>query len=285
MRINIRKAGPLIATGLACAGVIATALLAAKKAPEVREAVEEAHLERGEDLKPIEVVKAAAPLAWPVCAAAAGTIACIVGIQAMNQKQQASLVAMYGVAAKSLKKYDSKIKELFGEDAPTKVKTAIAQDTANEAYVPNPIGDACMFYDMISGRYFTSTMLEVRNAEYHFNRNFVLRGGQAVLNELYDFLGLDHIEGGDIQNHFDELLAKAKLAEADFCTPQEKRKWAYENELSIIYRGEAITVDAANKQFMEYTAEGAVEKCQELQQLIAAAKDTIRNTYPDEMEV
>lgn len=118
MRINIRKAGPLIATGLACAGVIATALLAAKKAPEVREAVEEAHLERGEDLKPIEVVKAAAPLAWPVCAAAAGTIACIVGIQAMNQKQQASLVAMYGVAAKSLKKYDSKIKELFGEDAP-----------------------------------------------------------------------------------------------------------------------------------------------------------------------
>ena len=36
---------------------------------------------------------------------------------------------------------------------------------------------------------------------------------------------------------------------------------------------------------MEYTAEGAVEKCQELQQLIAAAKDTIRNTYPDEMEV
>lgn len=198
MRINIRKAGPLIATGLACAGVIVTALLAVKKAPEVQKAVEDARLEQGGALKPLEVVKAAAPSAWPVCAVAAGTIACIVGIQAMNQKQQASLVAMYGVAAKSLKKYDSKIKELFGEDAPTKVKTAIAQDTANETHVPNPIGDACMFYDMISGRYFTSMMLEVRNAEYHFNRNFVLRGGQAVLNELYDFLGLDHIEGGDI---------------------------------------------------------------------------------------
>ena len=63
-------------------------------------------------------------------------------------------MAMYGVAAKSLKKYDSKIKELFGEGAPAKVKTAIAQDTANETHVPNPIGDACMFYDMISGRYF-----------------------------------------------------------------------------------------------------------------------------------
>ena len=198
MRINIRKAGPLIATGLACAGVIVTALLAVKKAPEVQEAVEDARLERGGDLKPLEVVKAAAPSAWPVCAVAAGTIACIVGIQAMNQKQQASLVAMYGVAAKSLRKYDSKIKELFGENAPAKVKTAIAQDTADETHIPNPVGDACLFYDMISGRYFTSTMLAVRDAEYHFNRNFVLRGGQAVLNELYDFLGLDHIEGGDI---------------------------------------------------------------------------------------
>ena len=86
MRINIRKTGPLIATGLACAGVIITALLAVKKAPEVQEAVEDARLERGGVLSPIEVVKAAAPSAWPVCVAAAGTIACIVGIQAMNQK-------------------------------------------------------------------------------------------------------------------------------------------------------------------------------------------------------
>ena len=84
MRINIRKAGPLIATGLACAGVIVTALLAVKKAPEVQEAVEDARSERGGALNPIEVVKAAAPSAWPVCAVAAGTIACIIGIQAMS---------------------------------------------------------------------------------------------------------------------------------------------------------------------------------------------------------
>ena len=91
MRINIRKAGPLIATGLASAGVIVTALLAVKKAPEVQEAVEDARSERGGVLNPIEIVKAAAPSAWPVCAVAAGTIACIIGIQAMNQKQQIRL--------------------------------------------------------------------------------------------------------------------------------------------------------------------------------------------------
>lgn len=197
MRINIRKATPLIATGVACAGVVITAILAAKKGPEVQKAVEEARLERGGYLKPTELIKAAAPTAWPICAAAAGTVACIVGIQALNQKQQASLVAMYGVAAKALNKYDGKIKELFGEEAPLKVKTTIAQDDAEIQKPHSPIGDACLFYDMISGRYFTSTMLEVRDAEYHFNRNFILRGGEACLNELYDFLGLDHIDGGD----------------------------------------------------------------------------------------
>lgn len=198
MRINIRKAAPLIATGVACAGVVITAILAAKKGPEVQNAVEEARLERGGYLKPTELIKAAAPTAWPICAAAAGTVACIIGIQALNQKQQASLVAMYGVTAKTLKKYDGKIKELFGEDAPTKVKTAIAQDDAEAQKPQPPAGDRCLFYDMISGRYFTSTMLEVRDAEYHFNRNFILREGRACLNELYDFLGLDRIEGGDI---------------------------------------------------------------------------------------
>lgn len=198
MRINIRKAAPLIATGLACAGVIGTAILAAKKIPEAKKAVEEARLERGGYLKPTEIVKAAAPSAWSVCAMGAGTIACIIGIQAMNQKQQASLIAMYGIAAKSLQKYDSKIKELFGEDAPAQVKMAIAQETADEVKPHKPVGDACLFYDMVSGRYFTSTMLAVRDAEYHFNRNFILRGGGACLNEFYDFLGLDHIDEGDI---------------------------------------------------------------------------------------
>lgn len=198
MRINIRKSGALVATCLACVGVVATAIATAKKAPEIKSAIEEAQLEKDGPLSPTEIVKAAAPSAWPVCAVAVGTIACIVGIQMINQKQQASLIAMYGVAAKTLQKYDGKIKELFGDAAPLQVKTAIAQDNTKEIPAQTTPGDEVLFYDMISDRYFTRTMLEVRDAEYHFNRNFVLRGGQAALNELYDFLGLDHIDGGDI---------------------------------------------------------------------------------------
>ena len=54
-----------------------------------------------------------------------------------------------------------------------------------------------MFYDSFSQRYFTSTMSSVLNAQYHVNRNFVLKGW-SNLNELYDFLGLEKHSGGDI---------------------------------------------------------------------------------------
>lgn len=50
--------------------------------------------------------------------------------------------------------------------------------------------DSLLFFDELSNRYFWSSIEEVREAEYHFNRNLALRG-YAELNELYDFLGLE----------------------------------------------------------------------------------------------
>ena len=87
-----------------------------------------------------------------------------------------------------------------------------------------------------------------------------------------------------IQAHFDELFAEAKLAGTDTRTAQEKRTWAYANELSVVYDGEAITINAASELLAEYEAEGATESYKELQTLISAAKEKIRTTYPDEME-
>jgi len=37
----------------------------------------------------------------------------------------------------------------------------------------------------------------VLQAEYHINRNMVL-GAFVTLNDFYDFLGISHVEGGDI---------------------------------------------------------------------------------------
>ena len=54
-----------------------------------------------------------------------------------------------------------------------------------------------LFYDSFSKRYFQATISQVLQAEYHINRNMVL-GAFVTLNDFYDFLGISHIEGGDV---------------------------------------------------------------------------------------
>ena len=53
-----------------------------------------------------------------------------------------------------------------------------------------------IFYEEVSGESIARYEREVMDAEYHLNRNFVLRG-VASLNEFYAFLGLPETRYGD----------------------------------------------------------------------------------------
>lgn len=64
-------------------------------------------------------------------------------------------------------------------------------------------------------------------------------------------------------------------------TPEELRERAYETEKVVSYEGVMLTVDEANRKWREYQAEGN-SKAAELTALIANAKATIREQYPDE---
>lgn len=64
-------------------------------------------------------------------------------------------------------------------------------------------------------------------------------------------------------------------------TPKELREQEYETNKCITYDGETLTVDEANRLWQEYQAEGNA-KAEELTTLIAAAKASIREQYPDE---
>lgn len=66
----------------------------------------------------------------------------------------------------------------------------------------------------------------------------------------------------------------------DIISPEEKRKEAYKTDLIITWENKMITVDEANKIFVEYFAEGN-SKSDEIQILIIAAKEEIREKYPD----
>ena len=63
-------------------------------------------------------------------------------------------------------------------------------------------------------------------------------------------------------------------------TPEELRERAYETDKVISYEGKMLTVDEANRKWQEYQAEGN-SKANELTTMIANAKATIREQYPD----
>lgn len=59
------------------------------------------------------------------------------------------------------------------------------------------------------------------------------------------------------------------------------REEAYNTQAIIEWHGEMLTVTKAAQQWQYYAAEGNTEKTDELTALIAAAKQTIREQYPD----
>ena len=64
-------------------------------------------------------------------------------------------------------------------------------------------------------------------------------------------------------------------------TPAQQREKAYNTQAIIEWEGQMLTVTRAAQKWQYYAAEGN-EKADELTSLIAAAKQTIREQYPDE---
>jgi hypothetical protein len=66
-------------------------------------------------------------------------------------------------------------------------------------------------------------------------------------------------------------------------TPTQQREQAYNTQPIVAWEGEVLTVTQAATKWQYYAAEGNA-KADELQELIANAKQAIRAQYPDEEE-
>ena len=145
------------------------------------------------------------------------TIACIFGANILNKHQQATITSAYALLSNTYQDYERKTKEIFGEEGHQKIIDAIAAERADDVYISSPgicgsdslsfsernPEDVRLFYDSFSERYFESTIPQVLEAEYHLNRNWAL-GREICVNDLYDFLGIDKIPGGEALGWFYE---------------------------------------------------------------------------------
>lgn len=200
----LKRNSSTILTCVGAVGVIGTAVMAVKATPKALSLLEQAKEKKGDNLTKIETIQTAGIVYIPSAIIGLSTICCIFGANVLNRKQQASLASAYALVDNAYKEYRNKVKELFGEDADTKIREEIIKEKIKDdwhAYTPglnslDSSDDICLFYDEVGERYFESRPSDVFNAEYHLNRNFTLRGC-ASLNEFYMFLGLEETKAGE----------------------------------------------------------------------------------------
>ena len=200
----LKRNSSTILTCIGSAGVIVTAVVAVKATPTALTLLKEAKEEKGEDLTPLETIVTAGPAYIPSAVIGVSTIACIFGANVLNKRHQASIMSAYALANTAYKDYRNKVKEMLGDDTDRNIRAAIALDKRNDidcwvpGYTSMPTkGEKILFYEEYRQGYFEASVEAVQSAEYHFNRNFAMRG-YANINEFYDFLGLDHTDEGDI---------------------------------------------------------------------------------------
>ena len=192
----IKRNAPTILTCMGGAGVIGTSVLAVKATPKAIRLLKEAEEEKGEKLTKAEAVLVAGPAYIPSILVGASTIVCIFGANILNKHQQAAITSAYALLSNSYNEYKEKVQELYGEDANNEVKNEIAKDKYAENDVKRE-PEKELFFDEFSGRFFNSTLDKVQRAEYEINRDLSLRDW-ATINEFYDYLGVPHVDGGDI---------------------------------------------------------------------------------------
>lgn len=193
----VKRNAPVILSTVGAVGVVATGVMAAKATPKALLLLQQAKEEKNnEELLLIEKVVAVAPAYIPATLVGVSTIACIFGAHVLNKKQQAALMSAYALLNTSYQDYKNKTKEILGEAGEKEIRTELAKDKAKEQDVKDEDDGKNLFYDEYSKRYFRATNETILRAEYELNKE-VTTNFYATLNEYYDMIGLDRIDGGD----------------------------------------------------------------------------------------
>lgn len=192
---------PAILTGLAVAGVVSTAILAAKGTPRALQELSEAESEFRDPLTVIQKVTLVGHCFVPAAITGTFTIACMIMAQSINAKRYAAMMGALNISEIAQKEYRQKVAETLGEAKEQKVSDSVAQDRVTNA----PVDDRnviitgkgnVLCYDTYSDRYFESEMQTLRKAENDINFE-LLHEMYASLNDFYSAVGLPRLPSGE----------------------------------------------------------------------------------------
>lgn len=191
---------PTLLTAFGVTGTLATAYLTGKATFKAAAILrdEEATRMLQEKQPPAPNKKEQVKLVWkcylPPAAAVVTTIGCIVAANTISMSRAAAMAAAYTLADKNFGEYKDKVKEVLGEKKEGEIRSAVAQDAANNTPMINVErgnGGDTLCLDKWTGRFFTSDMQSIRAAENDLNKG-LYRGNDrvATLGDFYNCLGI-----------------------------------------------------------------------------------------------
>lgn len=220
---------PAILAGIGVAGVITTAILTAKASFRARDMIVDEwesrnrdHLIQGDTLERLTTMEQI-KLVWPlyIPPVLTGALACtaIVCSNRMGTQRAALLAGAYTALSNNFEDYKAKLVEVAGKNKAQKVHDEIAQDRVNanpptdQQQIIFAGSDLQLFKDAQSGRYFTSTVEDVRQAENKINY-CLIHDGSASLTEYYYQIGLESTKESDEFGWRNDKLLELKFSTA-----------------------------------------------------------------------
>jgi len=201
----ISKNSPHILTGLGCAGVLSTAILAVKATPKALAILEEEEKYRERKhflpLTKFEKVKMTWQCYIPAGVLGVTTIGCIIGANTVHTRRNAAIASMYALSETAFREYKTKVIEEIGKPKEARIRDEIARDHIKNNPHTNGVtfvgSGEVLCYDKLSGRYFASSYETIRQKVNDLN--YRLRNEMNIsLNDLYYELSLEPTPLGDL---------------------------------------------------------------------------------------
>ena len=222
---------PAILTAIGVTGALTTAYLTGRASLKVGALMAVDIMDRETHNEPKPTNKELVVTYWrhyiPAVAAGSLTVAAIIVSNRVGARRAAALASAFAITERAFDEYKSKVVEKLGSQKEEAIRAEIAQDRVTRT-PPGEIivtgGGSVWCMDAISGRYFMSSVEEIRKAENLINYR-VTHDMYASLSDLYEHLGLPATSISDEVGWNVDKLLEIKITGA--LTEDERRPVLY----------------------------------------------------------
>ena len=205
-----KEHNPEILVGLGVAGMMTSTVLAVKATPKALDIMEDKKADLGVTyLTRKEIAQATWKLYAPSIGVGLASAACIILGTSKSIKRNTALATVYALSESTLREYQSKAKEMLGEEKAAELDREVSKsrvrkrevttvvETEGSEYIHHTGNGDTLVYDSLSGRYFRSSMNSIESAVNLINKS-LLNDYIMTLNEFYNELGVPTIGAGSL---------------------------------------------------------------------------------------